>query len=88
MSDTTIESIISKWEKLDGEHKHFEEVLGDKALEWVNLKNDQVLSSNQLGKPNNNDNDYKRILNILNSKEKIAHVRKIGNYAYNFWQGM
>jgi prolyl oligopeptidase len=29
---------------------------------------------------------YEKVLSILDSKEKIPHVRKIGEYYYNFWQ--
>ena len=29
---------------------------------------------------------YNRVLNILDSKDKIPYVTKIGNFYYNFWQ--
>jgi prolyl oligopeptidase len=38
-----------------------------------------------LGSPESNPL-YQRILSILDSKDKIPHVRKIGDFYYNFWQ--
>ncbi len=76
-------SLTDHWELKDGEHKFLEEVLGDDALNWVKLNNEKTL--NDLGDPKD-DALYPRILSILDSKDKIPYVRKIGDYYYNFWQ--
>jgi len=60
-----------------------EEVEGEKALEWVKQENDIALAA--LGDPKSTEL-YTRVLSILDSKEKIPHVRKIGPHLYNFWQ--
>lgn len=71
------------WEDLDGEHAFLEAVDGDEALAWVKARNEHVL--NTLGHPEQNKM-YDRVLSILNSKDKIPHVDKIGDFYYNFWQ--
>ena len=39
----------------------------------------------ELGEPEKSPR-YKKILDILNSKDKIPYLTKIYNYYYNFWQ--
>lgn len=76
------ESLPTYWEKRDGENVFLEEVLGTEALQWVNNKNQKCLES--LGDPKN-DPLYPSVLSILDSKDKIPHLRKIGSFYYNFW---
>ena len=75
--------LIGHWEQRDGEHSFLEEVLGEEALTWVKKSNDDCLSA--LGDPEA-DPLYADVLAILDSKDKIPYVRKIGNMYYNFWQ--
>ena len=68
----------------DDPHKFLEDVLGDDALGWVKERNTECNS--KFGDPTETE-DYKRILSILDSKERIPHVAQIGDgYYYNFWQ--
>ena len=68
----------------DDPHKFLENVLGDDALEWVKQRNAECNS--KFGDPTETE-DYKRILSILDSKERIPHVAQIGDgHYYNFWQ--
>jgi len=68
----------------DDPHKFLENVLGDDALAWVKKRNAECDS--KFGDPTKTE-DYKRILSILDSKERIPHVAQIGDGAYyNFWQ--
>jgi prolyl oligopeptidase len=61
-----------------------EDVSGDKALEWVKQQNEQ--STGELaGTPRFQALD-KRFLDILNSREKIPFVSKVGDRYYNFWR--
>lgn len=60
-----------------------EEVLGDRSLEWVKEQSEQAIKN--LGEPKASPL-YNRILSILQSKDKIPHVRKVDDYYYNFWQ--
>jgi len=60
-----------------------EEVLGDEALTFAKDQNERTLK--RLGNPKEMTL-YTRILTILDSKEKIPHAGKIGNFFYNFWQ--
>merc|ERR1719399_2303103 len=56
----------------------------DGALDWVRAKNDDALGT--LGDPKQSPT-YKRILQILDSKEKIPYVGRVLNELYyNFWQ--
>eukprot|EP00931_Biecheleriopsis_adriatica_P093679 TRINITY_DN6740_c0_g1_i2.p1 TRINITY_DN6740_c0_g1~~TRINITY_DN6740_c0_g1_i2.p1 ORF type:complete len:783 (-),score=153.16 TRINITY_DN6740_c0_g1_i2:13-2286(-) len=60
-----------------------EEVLGKEALEWVENQNQKAVG--ELGDPKSTE-AYRRILGILDSKEKIPYVNRIGEWYYNFWQ--
>ena len=61
-----------------------EDVMGEKALDWVNAQN--AHSSTELA----NTGEFKaleeRFLTILDSKDRIAFVNKIGPHYYNFWR--
>jgi hypothetical protein len=51
-------------------HKFLEDVLGEKSLEWVKTQNENCIA--KYGDPTTADNsDYQRILDILDSKDKI-----------------
>ena len=61
-----------------------EEIEGKKALEWVKARNKttvEILEKHPEFKRLN-----KKILEILNSKERIAYPSIKGEYVYNFWQ--
>jgi len=60
-----------------------EEVLGEEALAWVKAQNEKSVAA--FGNIEESE-EYKRILAILDSKEKIPYVGRIGEYYYNFWQ--
>jgi len=60
-----------------------DQVLGEKALSWVTAENTATVA--KLGDPKESPL-YDRILSILENKEKIPMVRKIGDHYYNFWQ--
>jgi prolyl oligopeptidase len=65
-------------------HLWLEEVAGEKPLEWVRERNARCMAALAGG------DDFKklesRILSILDSKEKIPFVTKIGDRFYNFWR--
>jgi len=70
----------------DDPHKWLEEVLGDEPLKWVKSKNDEVIAA--VGDPTTTTT-YQRILAILDSKDKIPNLYRIGGpdgFFYNFWQ--
>jgi prolyl oligopeptidase len=61
-----------------------EDVDGKRALDWVHAKNaatEAVLSKTSLYQP-----IYDRTMQILDSKDRIAMPRIIGDRIYNFWQ--
>jgi len=62
-----------------------EDILGEKQLEWVEQRNAECIAA--VGDPKETP-AYKRILDILDSKEKIPYLRRIGNdgWYYNFWR--
>eukprot|EP00927_Polykrikos_kofoidii_P078851 TRINITY_DN7564_c0_g1_i1.p1 TRINITY_DN7564_c0_g1~~TRINITY_DN7564_c0_g1_i1.p1 ORF type:complete len:765 (-),score=130.22 TRINITY_DN7564_c0_g1_i1:62-2356(-) len=68
-------------------HKWLEEVLDEKALAWVESKNAEAIAA--LGDPKETET-FKRILGILDSKDKIPSAFRVGGPAgthlYNFWQ--
>jgi prolyl oligopeptidase len=61
-----------------------EEVEGEKALEWVKAKNAATVA--ELQKHSEYPAMQKKILELLNSKDRIAYPSLAGDYAYNFWQ--
>ena len=75
--------IVQYWLNRDNENKFLIDVLGDKALDWVRKQSTECLT--QLNNPENSLM-YPRVLSILESKDKIPYVRKIGDDYYNFWQ--
>ena len=61
-----------------------EDVLGDAALAWVrerNAQSQQVLQARPEYEPTR-----ARLLEIMNSKERIPQVSRRGDYFYNLWQ--
>jgi prolyl oligopeptidase len=78
-----VSDIHNYWLSRDRENDFLESVLGEDALDWVKEKNKKCLEI--LGNPEKSPM-YSRILNILDSKDKIPYVNKCGNYLYNFWQ--
>src|SRR4051812_5810790 len=61
-----------------------EDVTGEKPLTWVRQQN--AISTNELESMPGFDPLRKRLLSILDSKEKIPYVAKHGKYYYNFWR--
>ncbi len=61
-----------------------EEVAGEKQLEWVRAHNAEAVAALATG------DAFKtleqRLLSILDSKEKIPYVSRIGDRYYNFWR--
>lgn len=82
-SDSDPASFRKFWLDRTGEHAYLEDVLGDKALSWVRKENER--SVKLLGNPENSA-VYDRVLGILDSKDKIPYVTKVGDFYYNFWR--
>lgn len=61
-----------------------EDVTGEKPLTWVRQQN--AISTNELEAMPGFEPLRKRLLSILDSKEKIPYVAKHGKYYYNFWR--
>jgi prolyl oligopeptidase len=61
-----------------------EDVEGEKSLDWVRKKN--AISVAQLEKTPDFAPIQKRLLKILDSKDRIPYISKHGNYYYNFWR--
>lgn len=61
-----------------------EEVTGERALAWVRQQN--ARSTNELGAAPVFEPMRRRLLAILDSKERIPYVSKKGAYYYNFWR--
>lgn len=61
-----------------------EDVEGGKALEWVEARNASTIETFQQHHDFQEVN--KKILDILNSDERIAYPSMVGEYVYNFWQ--
>lgn len=61
-----------------------EEVLGEKQLDWVRARNAEAVAALATG------DGFKhletRLLGILDSREKIPYVSRIGDRYYNFWR--
>lgn len=61
-----------------------EDVLGEKALAWVEENNKKSLGYLK-AKPTYHEL-YDKNLEIFNSKERIPYVSQMGDYFYNFWR--
>jgi prolyl oligopeptidase len=61
-----------------------EEVTGQKALDWVRQQN--AISTNELESAPEFEPIRKRLLAIMDSKERIPYVAKHGAWYYNFWR--
>jgi len=61
-----------------------EEVAGERQLAWVRARNARAVAAVAENEPF--ETLEQRLLAILDSQEKIPHVRKIGDRYYNFWQ--
>jgi prolyl oligopeptidase len=61
-----------------------EDVTGEKALEWVRAHN--AVSTRRLESAPGFQALQDRLLNILNSRERIPQVAKHGPFYYNFWR--
>jgi prolyl oligopeptidase len=65
-------------------YRWLEEVSGDRQLEWVKARNAEAVAA--LAGSEGFRETEARLLAILDSREKIPFVRKIGDRYYNFWQ--
>jgi prolyl oligopeptidase len=61
-----------------------EEVQGDQALDWVRERNAQTRQ--QLQAWSGFDSTRRRILDVLDSRDRIPAIVRRGEYVYNFWQ--
>ena len=65
-------------------HLWLEEVTGEKPLEWVQERNAESLAA--VAESNGFHALERRLLSILDAKEKIPFVTKFGDQYYNFWR--
>jgi prolyl oligopeptidase len=61
-----------------------EDITGKKALDWVAIED--ARSKKALAEGDGFKQMTDGFLTILDSKEKIPYVEKIGDYYYNFWR--
>ena len=61
-----------------------EDVTGEKALEWVRARNAE--STKEIAESGEFDRLRADLLKILDSKERIPSISKLGAYYYNFWR--
>lgn len=64
-------------------HSFLEEVNGEDAIDWVKQCNERAIAD--LGEPKET-RLYSRALAMMDSKEKIPYVRKVGRHYYNLWK--
>ncbi|MEI7782211.1 MAG: hypothetical protein WCJ18_09840 [Planctomycetota bacterium] len=65
-------------------HLWLEEVTGEKALDWARLRNAESIGA--LAAAEQFNQLESRILSILDSKERIPMITRIGDRFYNFWR--
>src|SRR5208282_301246 len=68
----------------DDPYLWLEDVTGDRALTWVRAQN--ALSTKELEAAPDFEPMRKRLLSILDSRERIPYVSKHGAWCYNFWR--
>lgn len=59
-----------------------EDVTGDRAISWVRMQNNRTISS--IGSPKQSPM-MPKVLNVLESKDKIPYVTAIDEFLYNLW---
>jgi prolyl oligopeptidase len=65
-------------------HLWLEDVMGEKAIAWVkeqNAKTQKEIEAHPAFTP-----IREKVLDVVNSRERIPFVQKRGNWLYNFWQ--
>ena len=65
-------------------YEWLEEVLGDKALEWVKARN--AIVQNRMEREESFEKLRSDLLEILDSNARIPFASKRGEYYYNFWR--
>lgn len=79
----TVFSIHNAMAQVDDKHQWLEDVGGEKALDWVKARNQET--RNKL----DSDAGFLKLRSdlqvILDSKDRIPGIQKIGNAVYNFW---
>jgi prolyl oligopeptidase len=87
MSTTTFERALAdeagRTPAAEDRYLWLENVTGEKALDWARARNAE--SARVLATPEERALE-KRLLDILDSKERIPAVEKLGPYYYNFWR--
>jgi prolyl oligopeptidase len=68
----------------DDPYLWLEDVTGERALTWARAQN--ALSTKELEASPDFEPIRKRLLSILDSKERIPYVSKHGAWCYNFWR--
>ncbi len=68
----------------DDPYLWLEDVTGERALTWVRAQN--TLSTKELEAAPDFEPIRKRLLSILDSRERIPYVSKHGAWCYNFWR--
>lgn len=74
----------SKAETPDDPYRWLEDVTAEKSLSWVKAQN--AFSTKELEASTDFEPTRKRLLSILDSKERIPYVAKHGGFYYNFWR--
>ena len=75
-----LRNVIDQWEAKQGEHAWLEEVQGERALAFAKQ---ETRRPKQRWRPDERRR-VQKILSVLESKEKIPNVSKIGEHYYNF----
>jgi len=65
-------------------YRWLENVTDEKALTWVRQQN--AVSTNELESASEFETTRRRLLSIMDSKERIPYVAKHGAWYYNFWR--
>jgi len=65
-------------------HEWLEDVTGDRSLDWVRARNKSTVET--LAETESFKKLEQRLLSILDSKERIPNVYKMGPHYYNFWR--
>jgi len=80
--NASADEIRNYWLSRNGEHEWLEAVESTEALDWVKRRNELAFAA--LGNPAQSPS-RDQALTILDSKEKIPSISKIGEFYYNFW---
>jgi prolyl oligopeptidase len=79
-----VSSLAASGQQPEDPYLWLEDVGGDKALSWVKAQNAQTIAT--LEAAPGFESLKEKFISVLDSRERIPHIAKLGSLYYNFWR--